>query len=246
MGLSQVKRKAACQNNQVNALAKGIKSWPETERPREILLEKGPDHVSNAGLIAILLRSGTKGKDAVSLARDLIKHFGGLRGLLNARKSDLQKIKGLGSAKIAQLIAVIEIARRQFKEEIVGKKYVENDRDVIDCLSLSMRDLRQEHFKAIYLNKANIVLLIEDLAKGTVDQTSVYPREVVRKALELGASAVIIAHNHPSGSLKPSRFDIDITNKLTSACLTVDIKLLDHIIISPHGHKSLRNLGIIL
>lgn len=165
-----------------------VKTWLKYERPRELLLDKGPDQVSNAGLIAILLRSGTKGKDAVSLARELVKRFRGLRGLLSAKKSDLKKIKGLGSAKIAQLMAALEITKRQLKEDIIGKSYIENDKDVIDYLSLSMRDLKEEFFKVIYLNKANTILLIEDLVKGTVGQASVYPREVIKKALDINAS----------------------------------------------------------
>jgi len=221
-----------------------IKTWPKYERPRELLLEKGPENVSDAGLIAILLRTGTKGKDAVSLARDLIKQFSGLRGLLTAKKSDLEKVKGLGSAKIAQLIASIEITKRQSKEEVIGKNYVENDKDVIDYLALSMRDQREEFFKVIYLNRANIILSIEDLAKGTVDQASIYPREVIKRALDLGASAVIFVHNHPSGSMKPSQLDLDVTKRLASACSAVDITPLDHIIISPNGHLSLKNKGV--
>lgn len=222
----------------------GIKSWPKDERPRELLLENGPGHVSDAGLIAILLRSGTKGKDAVSLARDLITRFGGLRGLLSAKKSDLEKVKGLGSAKIAQLMAAIEITKRQLKEEIIGKTYIENDKDVIDYLSLSMRDLKEEFFKVLYLNKANVILSIEDLSKGTVDQSSIYPREVVKRALDIGASAVIFIHNHPSGSLEPSKFDTNVTKKLIAACRAVDITPLDHIIISSQGHLSLKSKGL--
>ena len=220
-----------------------IKSWPRYERPRELLIEKGPDHVSDAGLIAILLRSGTKGKDAVSLARDLIKKFGGLRGLLSAKKSDLEKINGLGSAKIAQLMAAIEITRRQLKEEIIGINYIENDRDVLDYLSLSMRDLKEEFFKIIYLNRANSILSIEDVTKGTVDQASIYPREVIKRALDISASGIIFVHNHPSGSMEPSKLDIDITKRFISACRAVDITPLDHIIISPYGHLSLKSLG---
>ncbi len=222
-----------------------IKTWPKYERPRELLLERGPDFVSDAGLIAILLRTGTKGKDAVSLARDLIKEFNGLRGILSAEKSDLQKIKGLGQAKIAQLLSVIEISKRQLKEEIVGNNYIESDKDVVDYLSLSMRDLKNEFFKVIYLNKNNIVLTIDDLFHGTVDQASLYPREVIKRALDTGASSVIFVHNHPSGSLKPSVFDIDITKNLISACHAVNITPLDHIIISPLGFFSFKEKGLI-
>ena len=222
-----------------------IKTWPKNERPREVLLERGPDHVSDAGLIAILLRSGTRGKDAVTLARDLLRQFGGLRKLLNAKKPDLEKIKGLGTAKITQLMAATEIAKRQLKEQIVGKNYIESNQDVIDYLSLSIQDKKEEFFKAIYLNRANSILSIENLAKGTVDQVSIYPREVVKRALELGASAVIFVHNHPSGSVKPSQLDLDITKRLASACSAVDITPLDHIIISPNGHLSLKSKGLL-
>lgn len=218
-----------------------IKTWPKYERPRELLLEKGPDNVSDAGLIAILLRSGTKGKDAVSLARDLINRFDGLRGLLSTKKSDLERIKGLGAAKIAQLMAVIEITNRQLKEEIIGKDYIKNAKGVIDYLYLSMRDLKTEFFKVVYLNRANVILSIDDVAKGTVDQSSIYPREIIKRALEINASAVIFVHNHPSGSMKPSKSDIDLTKRLISACLAVDITPLDHIIVTPHGHISLRD-----
>jgi len=221
-----------------------IKAWPKDERPRELLLEKGPDYVSDAGLIAILLRSGTKGKDAVSLARELIEHFGGLRGLLSAKRVDLEKVKGLGQAKISQLMSAIELTKRQFKEEIIGKSCIKNEKDVLDYLSLSMRDLKEEFFKVLYLNKASIILSVENLAKGTIDQSSIYPREVIKRALEIGASAVIFVHNHPSGSLQPSRFDIEITKKLISACVAVDITPLDHIIVSPHGCLSLKSKNV--
>ena len=221
-----------------------IKFWPKYERPRELLLEKGSNYVSDAGLIAILLRSGTKGKDAVSLARDLIKHFGGLRGLLNAKKSELEKINGLGSAKIAQLLAVTEITKRQLKEEIIGKNYVENDKDVLEYLSLSMRDLKKEFFKVVYLENANTILEVATIARGTVDQASIYPREVIKSAINKNTSAVIFVHNHPSGCRIPSQFDIDITKKLISACEAVDITPLDHIIITSHGHISLKNKGL--
>ena len=222
-----------------------IKNWPEEEKPRELLLQKGPDHISDAGLIAILLRTGTKGKDAVALGRELINKFGGLRGLLSAKKSELRRIKGLGPAKIAQIIAAIEITKRQLKEQIIGKNYVENDQDVIDYLSLSMRDRKEEFFKVIYLNKANIILSIDELARGTVDEASIYPREVIKRAFDIGASAVIFVHNHPSGSMEPSKRDIDVTKKLISACKAVDITPLDHIIVSPHGYISLKSKGIL-
>ena len=141
-------------------------------------------------------------------------------------------------------MAALEIVKRQLKEEIIGRKYIQNDKDVIDYLSVSMRDLKEERFKVIYLNKAGIILFVEDTAKGTIDQADIYPREIIKKAIDLNASAVIFIHNHPSGSLEPSQFDLDITKKLVSACSSVDIAALDHIIISPLGHLSLKDIGI--
>ena len=221
----------------------GIRSWPRSERPRELLLEKGPEYVSDAGLVAILLRTGMEGKDAVTLGRELLKHFGGLRGLLNANKKDLEKIKGLGTAKIAQLLAATEIAKRQLKEEIVGKTVISGPEDVLEYLSLSMSSLKEEVFKVIYLNSANVVLAAEDLFKGTVDQSAVYPREIIKRAFELNASGLIFVHNHPSGSLKPSKHDLSLNEKLVKACRAVDLTPLDHLIIGPTGHTSFKERG---
>jgi len=222
----------------------GIKSWPKSERPRELLLDKGPGYVSDAGLVAILLRTGIEGKDAVTLARELLKHFGGLRGLLNANKKDLEKIKGLGIAKISQLLAATEIAKRQLKEDIVGKTVVNGPEDVLEYLSVSMSNLKEEVFKVIYLNSANVVLAAEDLFKGTVDQSAVYPREIIKIAFELNASGLIFVHNHPSGNLKPSKHDLSLNDKLVKACRAVDLTPLDHIIIGPTGYISLKEKGL--
>ena len=218
----------------------GIKGWPKSERPRELLLENGPEYVSDAGLVAILLRTGIKGKDAVTLGRDLLKHFGGLRGLLNASKKDLEKIKGIGTAKIAQVLAATEIAKRQLKEEIVGKTVINGPDDVLEYLSLSMANLKEDIFKVIYMNSANVVLAAEDLFKGTVDQSAVYPREIIKRAFELNASALIFVHNHPSGDLKPSQHDLSLKEKLNWACRAVDLTPLDHLIIGPAGYVSFK------
>jgi DNA repair protein RadC len=207
------------------------------------LLEKGPEYVSDAGLVAILLRIGIKGKDAVTLGRELLRHFGGLRGLLNANKKELEKIKGLGIAKIAQLLAATEIAKRQLKEEIVGKTLINGPEDVIEYLSLSMSNLKEEVFKVIYLNGANVVLAAEDLFRGTVDQSAVYPREIIKRAFELNASGLIFVHNHPSGDLTPSRSDLSLKDKLDKACLAVDLTSLDHLIIGPAGFVSFKGIG---
>jgi len=209
-----------------------IKAWPKEERPREILLDQGADFISDAGLIAILLRTGVKGKDAVSLSRDLIKHFGSLGSLLNATKEDISSIKGLGQAKIAQLLAVFEIAKRVLKEKVEGKNYIHNKEDVLKYLSFAMQDLKNEFFKVIFLDQSHGILKVEDLFKGTVNEAAVYPREVVKRALELNATAVILVHNHPSGNSSPSRKDLDLTNRLIQSLQSVDIAVLDHLIVS--------------
>ena len=227
-----------------NKTSHGIKSWPKSERPRELLLEKGPEYVSDAGLVAILLRTGIEGKDAVTLARELLKNFGGLRGLLNADKKDLENIKGLGTAKIAQLLSATEIAKRQLKEEIVGKVVINGPEDVLEYLSVSMSNLKEEVFKVIYLDSANVVLAAEDLFKGTVDQSAVYPREIIKMAFELNASGLIFVHNHPSGNLKPSKHDLSLNEKLVKACRAVDLTPLDHLIIGPTGHISFKGKGL--
>ena len=224
----------------------GIKAWPKSERPRELLLEKGPDFVSDAGLVAILLRTGIKGKDAVTLGRELLKHFGGLRGLLNANRRDLEKVKGLGDAKIAQLLAATDIVKRQLKEEIVGKTIINGPGDVLEYLSSSMANLREEVFKVIYLNSANVVLAAEALFKGTVDQSAVYPREIIKRAFELNATALIFVHNHPSGNLQPSKQDLSLNERLVKACRAVDLTPLDHIIIGPTGHISFNEKGLFI
>jgi DNA repair protein RadC len=222
----------------------GIKGWPKTERPRELLLEKGPEFVSDAGLVAILLRIGIKGKDAVSLSRELLNQFGGLRGLLNANKKDLDKVKGLGPAKTAQLLAATEIAKRQLKEKVLSGVAIHGPEDLIEYLSTSMANLKEEVFKVVYLNSANVVLSIEDLFKGTVDQSAVYPREVIKRALELSASGLIFVHNHPSRDLKPSKNDLSLNQKLIDACRAVNLTPLDHIIISPSGYISFKEKSL--
>lgn len=222
-----------------------IKDWPKLEQPREILLNKGSNYISDAGLISILLRTGTKGKDAVSLAREMLKRFGGLRGLLNTDKEELEKIKGLGNAKIAQILAIIEITKRQFKEQITGKEYINNDDDIIKFLSLSMRDLKKEFFKIIFLNNANIIINMMEIENGTVNSIFVYPREIIKFALDYNACNLILVHNHPSGSLEPSIQDIKLTRKIFNACRAVDINVLDHIIVSPLGHICLKDKGLL-
>lgn len=222
-----------------------IKSWPEAERPRERLLQKGAAVLSDAELLAVLLRSGLRGKDAIAFSRELLSRFGGWRGLLSVGWRELRPVKGLGPAKIATLLAATEIARRQLREQIIGKNVLREPQAVLDYLSCSLRDLKREVFKVIYLNKANAVIDEEDLFTGTIDEAAVHPREVVRAALARHATGIILVHNHPSGRTEPSAEDRSITCKLEAACASVAVRILDHIIIAGDSHFSFRERGLI-
>ena len=219
-----------------------IKTWPKYERPREIILGKGPDHLSDAGLIAILLRSGTARKDAVHLARELLDRFGGLSELLRAPKKDLEEIKGMGPAKIAQLMAALEIIKRQLRDSLKKSEIMtfKKPQIVFDYLQSSMGAYKKEVFKVLYLNAGNQLIDDEDLFQGTLNESAVYPREVAKRALEINAYSIIIAHNHPSGLLQATDRDISITKKLIKALKTVDIKVLDHVIVAGNGCLSMR------
>jgi DNA repair protein RadC len=224
----------------MNAASASIKCWPRQERPRELLLEMGPDHVSDAGLLAVLFQTGLPGKDAVSLARELIQRFGGFRGLFQASLSELREIKGLGPAKIAKLLAALAIAQRAAKEELLGQSYDEKDASLLNYLSASMRDSRRECFQAVFIDKAGKILSIDVISTGTIDETAVYPREIIRRALELNACGIVFIHNHPAGSLKPSQHDLAVSERLEACCFAVDIPMIDHLLVSPMGICSLR------
>jgi DNA repair protein RadC len=217
-----------------------LKSWPEYERPRERIYEQGIEALSDAELLAILLRNGIKGKDAVALARELLAQFGGLRGLFAARWKELNKVKGLGPAKISTLLAAQEIARRKFKEEIVGKNVIQDPASVMNYLYHSLRDRKKEIFKVLFLNKANCILGERDLFEGTVDETAIHPREVIEAALDRRATALILVHNHPSGRIQPSEEDIAMTRKLQTSCDAVSIKILDHLIVGDNQYFSFK------
>ena len=218
----------------------GIKAWPESERPRERLMRHGAGTLSDADLLAILLRSGIKGKDAIALGRELIMQFGSLRGLLSVDSKELKKVKGLGAAKVASLLAATEIARRQLREDVIGKDVIRDPESVVAYLMSSMRDKKKEVFKILFLNKANRILDEKDMFEGTVDEASIHPREVVKAALDLHATALVLVHNHPSGRREPSREDIEITKKLKAACEAVSVRILDHIIVGDNQIYSFR------
>ena len=209
-----------------------ITDWPAAERPRERLLALGPARVSDAELVAVFLRSGAPGKNAVELARELIGRFGGLGGLLAAGHAALCETKGLGEAKAAQLAAVLEMARRCLGEQLHAGAALNSPASVREYLSLALGAREHEVFVAMFLDAQHRVIAVEELFRGTLTQTSVYPREVVKRALHHNAAAVIFAHNHPSGVAEPSDSDRLLTGALKQSLQLVDVRALDHFIVA--------------
>lgn len=209
----------------------GICHWPAEERPREKLLARGAVSLSDAELLAIFLRTGVKGKSAVDLARELLQEFGGLRPLLTADESRFCEPLGLGSAKYAQLQAVLEMARRHLAEELQQADALTSPDLTRRYLLAQLRDRAHEVFACLFLDNQHRVLKYQELFSGTIDGAAVYPREVLKQALAHGAAAVILAHNHPSGVAEPSQADRAITERLKQALALVDIRVLDHLVI---------------
>lgn len=221
-----------------------IKHWPEGERPREKLLKLGAQALSDAELLAIFLRTGIAGKSAVDLAREQLQFFGGLRPLLSASQRQLCAAPGLGPAKYTQLQAVLEMAKRHLQESLEQGCVFSDPAATKRYLTAHMRSLPREVFHVLFLNTQNSLLKSESLFFGTIDSASVYPREVVKKALEYNASAVIFAHNHPSGIAEPSSADIAITKRLVEALALVNVRALDHMIVGEAEVVSLAERGL--
>lgn len=209
-----------------------ITDWPADERPRERLLAQGAGALSDAELLAIFLRVGMPGKSAVDLARELIARFGGLTRLFAASRAEFSAVPGMGPAKYAQLQAVLEMARRALGEEIRQGAAFASPGAVRDYLRLHLAGLPHEVFFALWLDAQHRMIAAEELFCGSLTQTSVYPREVVKKALGHNAAAVILAHNHPSGVAEPSRADETLTRELKQALALVDVRVLDHFIVA--------------
>lgn len=210
-----------------------IRDWPASERPRERLAEQGAAALSDAELLAIFLRVGVRGKSAVDLARDLLVSFdGNLARLAAASTKDLARLPGIGPAKAAQLAATLELTRRALAGSLKVKDALASPQAVRDWLRLSLGSLQHEVFVALWLDSQNRLIGSEELFRGTLTQTSVYPREVVKRALANNAGAVILAHNHPSGLAEPSRADEVLTSSLKQALALIDVKLLDHFIVT--------------
>lgn len=222
-----------------------ITDWPEAERPREKLLARGAQALSDAELLAIFLRTGVNGKSAVDVARELLGEYGGLRALLTAEPASLCAVPGIGTAKAAQLVAALEIGRRHLGERLARGAALESTRDTRAYLEARLRDLDHEVFCGLFLDNRHRVLAFEELSRGTLNGTAVYAREVVRRALRHNAAAVIFAHNHPSGVAEPSRADELLTQRLKEALALVEIRVLDHLVIGDGECVSLCERGLL-
>ena len=220
-----------------------ISDWPLAERPRERLLAEGPKVLSDAELLAVLLRTGLRGKSAVDLARDLLRKYKGIGEMLEA--DDLETVSGLGPAKRAQFAAAIELSRRALKEEMEKRNALTSPGAVRDYLRLALSQREKEVFVCIWLDAQHKAIQIEEAFSGTLTQTSVYPREIVKRAIHWNAAAVIFAHNHPSGVAQPSQSDELLTRNLKEALALVEVKVLDHFIVAGNQAISFAERGLL-
>jgi len=218
---------------------------PPHERPRERLLAHGVEALTSAELLAIVLRTGTTGCNAVALGHKLIQQFNGLRGLLSASAANLMTVRGLGTAKVCELLAVSELARRSLREDLEARRSLQQPHVVKEFCVAQLAHLQVEHCIALYLNSQMQLLATERVSEGTLNETNIYPREVAKAALRHHAAAVILAHNHPSGSAAPSAADVAITKRLKDALALIDVVLVDHIIIAATRAVSLAERGIV-
>lgn len=217
-----------------------IKSLPPALRPREKLLRLGPRALADAELLAVLLRTGHGGQDALGLSQSLLDRCGGLGGLLR----DTPQAPGLGPARRAELGAVVELARRTLGQDLQQRPVFDSPSRVREYLQLEIAHREQEIFMALFLDAQHQLIASEELFRGTLNQTSVYPREVVKRALAVNAAAVVLAHNHPSGCAEPSRADAHLTQVLKSALALVDVRVLDHFVVTRGGVTSLAERGM--
>ena len=234
-----------------------LKDLPPESQPREKLLARGPAALSDAELLALLLRTGIQGKGVLQLAQELLAApvqdgqaaitggFGGMAGLLNASNDDLKRIKGLGPAKRAELLAVLELARRALAQQLQQRTVFDTPQAVREYLQLHLGAQPHEVFALLLLDSQHRLIALEELFRGTLTQTAVYPREVVLRALHHQAAAVVLAHNHPSGSVEPSRADEMLTQTLKSALALIDVRVLDHIIVAPGASLSMAERGLV-
>lgn len=209
-----------------------IKDWPIGDRPRERLIAEGAQALSDAELLAVFLRTGVRGKSAVQLAHDTVLHFGSLRGLFGATLINFSAVHGMGTAKFAQLQAVMELARRAIHEELQAGHILSSPESVKQYLRLIFTHQNHESFYVLFLDVKNRLIEAKEMFRGTLTHTSVYPREVVVEALTRNAASVMLAHNHPSGAPQPSESDLVLTRTLMQALALVDIRVLDHFVVA--------------
>jgi DNA repair protein RadC len=222
-----------------------MKDIPAGARPREKLLAHGPASLADAELIALLLRTGLKGRSVLQLAQHTLDTLGGLGGLLRAEAADLARIKGLGPAKRAEIAAVMELARRSLAQQLSERPVFDSPQRVKDFLRLQIAHLGHEVFAVLFLDAQNRLIELEEMFRGTLTQTSVYPREIVKRALARNAHAVILAHNHPSGVAEPSRADEALTQTLANALKLVDVRVLDHLVVGQAEVVSFAERGLL-
>jgi DNA repair protein RadC len=222
-----------------------ITQWPKNERPRERLLQHGPQHLTEAELLGILLGKGTKKKTAIDLARELLDRYESLENLFSRSPSELMKIKGIGSAKAATLLAAFQLVRRLQSKTSKERPSFKRAKDVASYYLPLMKDLRKEVFRVLLLSRANRLIKEVTISEGTLDASIVHPRDVFREALLEPAAGVILIHNHPSGNPSPSEEDLRITKQLVEAGRLLGIKVYDHIILAGESHRSLADDGLI-
>ena len=223
-----------------------LKDLPADAQPREKLLARGPAALADAELLAIVLRTGTAGRGVLQMASELLERFGGIAGLLHTQADALRQFKGLGGpAKRAELVAVLELARRALAQQLREREVFDSPQAVQQYLQLHLAARAHEVFAVLFLDGANRLIAMEELFRGTLTQASVYPREVVLRALHHHAAAVVLAHNHPSGSVQPSRADEALTQTLKAALGLIDVRVLDHVIVAPGAALSMAEQGLV-
>jgi len=222
-----------------------IKELPENERPREKLLQLGSSHLSNAELLALVIRTGNRDRTAVELAQDILNYFGGLKSLINLSVEEIEKIKGVGPAKGTRINAVIELSKRLYRASEDKSVIIKNPDDVSNLIMPELRYMKQEVFKLLLLDTKNKVISIPMISKGGLSSSIVHPREVFKEAIRRSSAAIILAHNHPSGIPDPSKDDIKITKRLIEAGKIMGIEVLDHIIIGDGIYLSMKEKEII-
>ncbi len=229
-----------------NKSSTSIKNWAIDDRPREKLLVKGKESLSDSELLAILISSGNKNKSAVELAKDVLAlGKNNLNELGKISMKELTRIKGIGEAKAITIAAALELGRRRQATSFLNKTLVRSSNDLAEFLKTTLKDYSYEVFAVVYLNKANKINHFEIISKGGMTSTVVDPRILFRKAFEVEATSIVLCHNHPSGNLKPSRHDEELTNKIKEAAKYLDIQIIDHLIVSDEGYFSFSDEGLL-